>query len=140
MAGNDPKQPFGKSVSSDAIAMQKASFLVHLLLLVAIFNAAMASDLPDCDPHPVAVERVPPEYPIVESLYPVEGYAVVAYTILESGEVEGVELVESGSEPSHDGFVRGFGRSAVRAISQWRYERRQQACRSLQKFTFKIEE
>ena len=120
--------------------MQKAFFLIHLLLLVAICNAAMAGDLPDCDPHPVPVETVPPEYPIVESPLPVEGYAVVVYTILESGEVEGVELVESVSEPSHDGFVRGFGRSALTAISQWRYEPRQQACRSLQKFTFKLEE
>ena len=120
--------------------MQKATFLVHLLLLVAICNVAIASDLPDCDPLPVPVERVPPEYPIVESPLPVEGYAVVVYTILESGEVEGIELVESGSEPPHDGFARGFGRSAVRAISQWRYEPRQQACRSLQKFTFKLEE
>jgi len=120
--------------------MQKAIFLVQVSLIAAISNIAIAGDLPDCDPLPTPVERVPPEYPIVESPLPVKGYAVVGFTISMSGKVVDVELVESGSEPPHSGFARGFGRSAERAISQWRYEPRQHACHALQKFTFEIEE
>lgn len=125
---------------SGTIAMRNAIFLVQVSLFAAINHVAMAGALADCDPPPTPVERIPPEYPIVESPRPVKGYAVVAFTILESGIVEDVELVESGSEPSHSGFARGFGRSAERAISQWRYEPRQRACRFQQKFTFEIEE
>ena len=120
--------------------MQKALLFVPAFLLVVINSDAVAGDLPDCDPLPTPVERVPPEYPIVESPVPVEGFAVDAFTILESGEVNDVQLVESGSDPTSDGFTRGFGESAVRAIARWRYEPRQQACRSIQHFTFKIED
>jgi TonB family protein len=120
--------------------MQKVVFLVQVLVLVAISHVAMAGDLPDCDPPPTPVERVPPEYPTVESPIPISGYAVVAFTISQSGNVEDVKLIESDSEPSHSGFSKGFGRSAERAISQWRYAPRPKACRSKQKFTFEIEE
>jgi len=120
--------------------MQKALFLVQVFVFAAINHVAIAGDLPDCDPVPTPVERVPPEYPVVESPRPVKGYAVVAFTISGSGNVEDVELVESGSEPSHSGFARGFGQSAQRAVSQWLYEPRQQACRSLQRITFELEE
>ena len=139
-AGNDPKQPLGNLGTLGTITMQKAIFLGQVLLIAATNHVALAGDLPDYDPAPTPVERVPPEYPVVESPIPVNGYAVVAFTISESGKVEDVELVESGAEPSRIGFARGFGQSAEKAISQWRYEPRQQACRSLQTFRFEMEE
>lgn len=52
----------------------------------AINHVAIAGDLPDCYPPPTPVERVPPEFPIVESPIPINGYAVVVFTISESGE------------------------------------------------------
>ena len=120
--------------------MRKAIFLIQVFLIATINHVAIAGDLPSCDPPPIPVEQIPPEYPIVESPIPINGYAVVAFTISVSGKVEDVELVESGAEPPHTGFSRGFGKSAERAISQWRYEPRQQACRSLQTFRFEIED
>jgi TonB family protein len=127
-------------MKSDGEAMKTAQFFALAPLMVVLNHAAAASDLPTCDPLPTPVERIPPDWPVVESYLPVEGFAVVAFTISESGEVDDVKLVEAGSEPSYDGFTRGFGRSAVRAISQWRYEPRQQACRTDMKLTFKLEE
>ena len=120
--------------------MQKVKALVQVALFTAIPHVSIAGDLPDCDPSPTPTERVQPEYPIVESPVPVKGYAIVAFTISESGDVEDVQLIESGSEPPHSGFTRGFGRSAERAISHWRYQPRKQACRSVQRFQFELDE
>lgn len=120
--------------------MQKAILLASVLLIIASNDLAIAGDLPSCSPPPAPVERVPPEYPMIESPFPISGYAVVAFTISESGKVEDVEIVESGSEPTHSAFARGFGQSAERAISQWLYKPRQQACRSQMTFRFELEE
>ncbi len=136
MTLSDPKQ---LAVESDDGPMKTARLLALVSLMVALNHAAAASDLADCDPIPTPIERVPPDWPVVESYSPVEGFAVVAFTVSESGEVHDVKLLEAGSEPSYEGFTRGFGKSAVRAISQWRYEPRQEACRSQMKLTFRIE-
>ena len=120
--------------------MQKAILLAPVFLIVASNDYAIAGDLPSCSPPPAPVERVPPEYPMIESPIPISGYAMVAFTISESGKVEDVEILESVSEPTHSGFTRGFGQSAKRAISQWLYDPRQQACRSQMMFKFELEE
>ena len=108
-------------------------------LPVAVRVTGFADELPPCDPQPMPIHRVSPEYPRITSPWPIAGHAVVKFAILETGEVEGVELVETKAQPTHDEIERGFGESAVTAMALWRYKPPQRACRSQVKLIFEFE-
>jgi len=92
-----------------------------------------------CDPVPALRDSRPPEYPTVESLIPIEGYAIVEITVTEGGVVVGARLIETVSDPESKGFSRGFGRSAIEAVKTWQFAPVDKECRLRQTLRFKIE-
>ena len=114
-----------------------------ILILIASLGCAapragISDEVPGCDPVPVAIKTVAPRHPWPGTYCPLEGYAVVSYTIARSGHVVEVELIESGSEWGDESVAAGFGRAAVEAVLQWRYEPPDSACRTRQKLSFVV--
>ncbi len=97
-----------------------------------------AEELDRCDPLPEATKKVAPQYPLIESPRPEEGYAIVEFTITQDGEVEDIIVVEAAVESGNDRFESGFAQSAVAAISKWKYDPRPRACRTEQRFVFEV--
>lgn len=118
--------------------MRRNPFLLIALHVLMVPCSASAGTLPNCGESLKPIEMVAPQYPIIESPNPVEGFAVVAFTVSIAGEVSEVELIESGSESDNKALNRGFARSALSAVSQWRYAPQNRACRSQAKLTFEL--
>ena len=85
-----------------------------------------------------AIEKVAPEYPIIEVHPKHEGYVLLEYVINKDGTVSDVQAVEVSSKPT-DRYKNGFSRSAVNAILKWKYPAMEKPCIHQQKLTYKLE-
>ena len=86
-----------------------------------------------CDSQTQAISKVVPKYPIVESVKPIEDYVIVEFTIDVNGNV--TEPIVIDSKPK-----KLFDRSALLAISKWKYKNRKESCKWNEKISYVLEE
>lgn len=116
-------------------------FRLPVLLVTALLMPLQsgADELEVCEPMPSPFIAKTPKFPLLETYSPVEGFAVVEFTITESGIVTDAVLIESGSTPDSPRFTTGFGLSALDAVVAWKYETRQSKCRARQRVLFELD-
>ena len=102
------------------------------LLLAAQCQYVGADPIQHCEESLIPIERVAPAYPTSPIRRSESNFVVLEFVVDETGIPSGIKVVESSD--------RLFERSAMLAISDWRYPKRPSRCLHRIKLTYEIEE
>ncbi len=135
--------------------------LIYVILLLAALPQAGSSDeLVTCKGDREAIAQSWPKYPSPDEAADyfgnsttylhvlVEGTVIVSFTVLPSGDVESVKVIDStyslvgrDRENYEDGYFDNFHPSNVtRTVKLWKFEPMGHSCQMTRAFTFKFEE
>ena len=135
-------------------------FTYVIALLAALLQAASADELLNCPDDRDAIDQTFPQYPSPDEAVDyfglttkylhvfVEGTVVVSFTVLASGNVESVKVVESSYSlvgPNRltyeDGYFDEFHPSNVKKkVKLWKFAPIGHLCQMTRTFTYKFEE
>lgn len=111
-----------------------------ILALTLVSSSVSIGDMLEmCNPVPNPTESRPPESPNVKLPEPVEGYAILEYSVTEEGIVIDIDLIQSYAPPKVPGLAASFALAAIKAVKNWRYEPVVASCRIHQKRQFLVE-
>ena len=138
--------------------MRRFTYLIAFV--AALQQTVTADELVSCPGDQYAIEQSWPNYPSPDEAVDyfghstrylhvfVEGTVIVSFTVLASGNVESVKVVDSSYSligrdrgAYEDGYFDDFHPSnVVRTVKLWKFAPMEHSCRMTWTFTFKFEE
>ncbi|CAG8998444.1 MAG: hypothetical protein CENE_00390 [Candidatus Celerinatantimonas neptuna] len=131
--------PIPPHTSHINVQFAPASSLSDIQLSATLGSLNGIQVTPSVDPNPVALFRMPPQYPQRAINRHIEGKITVEFTIMPNGKVKPGSIITIKAAPEHT-----FDTAVKRAVYNWRFKPRRQngrtiAFRARQTLTFKLE-